>query len=79
MFPEVVSRVCQYYSVAPELLHQRTRAANVSMARSVACYLAVRLLGHNGVTVGRHLGLGRSGVSAAADRGETLVRGEGMS
>lgn len=43
-------------------------------ARSIFCYFAVRLMGLNGVEVGRQLNLLRAGVSVAADRGEQIVK-----
>jgi REP-associated tyrosine transposase len=49
-------------------------AASKAEVRSIVCYLAVRHLGEGGATVGRQLGLGRSGVSVAAGRGEKRVK-----
>ena len=61
----------------------RGRAGRVPVERSRrdrwqpgACYLAVRLLGLASFEVGRLLGLGRSGVSRAAARGEQSGRRE---
>jgi chromosomal replication initiation ATPase DnaA len=71
---EVISRVCLHYAVDPELLCQLTRTVNVRTVKNVVCYLAVRLLGHHGVIVGKHLGFGRSGVSVAAGRPYGLLK-----
>jgi len=73
---ELISRVCKHFALAPETLRRKTRTAGIAEARSIVCYLAVRLIGHNGVEVGRQLGLSRSGVSVAADRGELLVKND---
>lgn len=73
---DVIDRVCRHFSIDPELLLQRSRGANVNKARSIICYFAVRLLGHNGVSVGKHICLGRSGVSVAAGRGENMVKND---
>lgn len=71
---ELTERVARAYSVAPvELLRQR-RLTNLSDARAAICYLAVRHLGYKGAKVGRHLGLGRTGASAAARRGQGIVQ-----
>lgn len=45
-------------------------------ARNVIRYLAVRHLGYGGAEVGRRVNLGRSGVCAAAGRGEKMVKNE---
>lgn len=70
---ELVRRVCQHYAVAAESILARTRLAAIVEARSVICYLAVRELGHSGVKVGEHVGIGRAGVSHAVARGERIV------
>jgi REP element-mobilizing transposase RayT len=73
---ELIGRVCIRFAVDPDVLRLRTRAARVADVRSIVCCLAVRHLGWNGVEVGRSLGLGRSGVSVAARRGEQLLRND---
>lgn len=73
---ELISRVCKHFALDPEILRRKTRAAGIAEARSIVCYLAVRLIGHNGVEVGQQLGLSRSGVSVAAGRGEPLVKND---
>jgi len=70
---EIVARVCSRFELEPEELRRNTRAAGITDARSVICYLAVRLAGYNGVEVGRQVNLRRSGVSVAAGRGEKLA------
>jgi chromosomal replication initiation ATPase DnaA len=71
---EVIDKVCFRFDVDPDELRLKTRAPRIAEVRSIVCYLAVRHLGHSGVAVGRHLGLGRAGVSVAAGRGEKLVK-----
>ena len=73
---ELIDRVCARFAVDPETLQLRTRAAGVADIRSIVCYLAGHHLRANGAEVGRHLGLGRSGVSVAARRGERLVKND---
>lgn len=71
---ELIDKACARFAVDPDALRLRTRAAGIAEVRSIVCYLAVRQIGLSGVEVGRHLGLGRSGVSVAADRGEQLLK-----
>lgn len=71
---KLIHRVSNYFTVAPERLKQRTRAPGVAEARSIICYLAVRQLGYNGAEIGRRLGISRSGVSVAVNRGELLMK-----
>jgi putative transposase len=73
---ELISRVCNHFALDPGTLRQRTRAPKVADVRGIVCCLAVRHLGLNGVEVGRHLGLSRSGVSIAAGRGEQLLKSD---
>jgi hypothetical protein len=73
---EIVATICRHYELEPETLQQKNRAAKVTTARSVICYLAVRLMGHNGAEVGKLLNLLRAGVSVAADRGEQIVKSD---
>ena len=73
---EIVAKICNHYELEPETLQQKSRAAKVTTARSIICYVAVRLMGHNGSEVGKQLNLLRAGVSVAADRGEQIVKGD---
>ena len=71
---ELIGKVCDRFAVESDALRLRTRAAGIAEVRSIVCYLAVRHIGQNGVEVGRHLGLSRSGVSVAAGRGEQVLK-----
>jgi hypothetical protein len=71
---EIVARVCSHFGLNPEKLWLTTRSARITDARSVICYLAVRLTGHSGVEVGRQVNLRRAGVSVAASRGEIMAK-----
>lgn len=70
---EIIARVCDHLRLDPEELRLNTKASRITNARSVICFLAVRVIGHNGVDVGKQVNLRRAGVSVAADRGEILV------
>ncbi len=70
----LIGKVCAHFSIAPEQLRLKTRAPGVAEVRSVVCYIVTRQAGANGAELGRQLGLGRSGVSVAAGRGEHLVQ-----
>lgn len=69
---EVTARVARICGVDAAELRRPRRLPHLSDARAAICYLAVRHLGYPGVEVGRHLGLGRSGVSAAVRRGQRV-------
>lgn len=73
---ELTRRICNRCDVGLDSLQRRTRAPAVTKVRSIVCYLAVRKLSHNGAEVGRQLGISRSGVSVAVDRGELLAKKE---
>lgn len=73
---ELTERVARAYGVNPVELCRQRRLPNLSDARAAICYLAVRHLGYKGVKIGRHLGLGRTGASAAVRRGQDIVRGD---
>ncbi len=67
-------RVAEAFGVEAEALRLRKRSKQLAAARSVLCYFAVREMGHNGAEVGRMLNVSRAGVSAAASRGEIMIR-----
>jgi putative transposase len=73
---EIVANVCRHFRIEPEELRLKTRAARIVDARSIICYLAVRQTGHSGVEVGKHVNLGRAGVSVAADRGDEMMKND---
>jgi len=66
---EIIARVCDHLRLDPEELRLNTKASRITNARSVICFLAGRVIGHNGVEVGKQVNLRRAGVSVAADRG----------
>lgn len=72
---EIIVATCHHFELEPESLQQKSRAVKITTVRSIICYLAVRLMGHNGAEVGKQLNLLRAGVSVAADRGEEIVKG----
>jgi hypothetical protein len=71
---DIVTNVCQYFTIEPQELKRNIRTARFSEARSIISYLAVRLVGHGGAAVGQAINLRRSGVSVAASRGEQMVK-----
>lgn len=71
---ELIAGIANFFGIKSETLKQRNRSKQLSDARSVICYFAVRELGYNGAEVARMLNISRSGVSMAAGRGENLVR-----
>lgn len=70
---ELRSKVASYFEVSEESLKRRSRGGQVSQARALFCYCAMRKFNYSGTLVGRSLGMGSSSVSRAAQRGEELV------
>jgi putative transposase len=70
---DIVAQTCTRFGIIPEELQLNCRKAKTVEARSVICYLAVRLLGHNGAAVGNQINLQRAEVSVAAMRGARMV------
>jgi putative transposase len=71
---ELVERVAQAYGVAAVDISRRRRLRDLSEARAVVCYLAVRELRYRGSETGAAMHLGRAGLSGAVQRGERVVR-----
>jgi len=71
---ELMEKVAKAFEINPGVLKQRNRSKDLAEARGVLCYFAVREMGHNGAELGRMLNISRSGVSAAARRGEEIVQ-----
>jgi chromosomal replication initiation ATPase DnaA len=63
------------FDVDPDSILRRTKTSSASEARSVFCYIAVRLIGEKGTAVGEFLSMGPSGVSRAVRRGEQILQG----
>jgi REP-associated tyrosine transposase len=72
----LIKRVAGAFGVEAEALRLRKRNKQLAATRSVLCYFAVREMGHNGADVGRMLNISRAGVSAAASRGEIMIRAD---
>lgn len=73
---ELRSVVANYFEVPEESLKRRARGGQVSQARALFCYCAMRKFNYSGTLVGRFQGMGSSSVSRAAQRGEELVQGD---
>jgi REP element-mobilizing transposase RayT len=65
----------ELFEVEPDLILRRTKMSTASEARSIFCYIAVRLIGEKGIAVGEFLGMGPTGVSRAVRRGEQILHG----
>jgi hypothetical protein len=72
----LMKRVAGAFGVEAEELRLRKRSKQLVAARSVLCYFAVREMGHNGAEIGRMMNISRAGVSAAASRGEVMMRAD---
>ena len=71
---DLVERVAGACGLDQEEIKSNKRSREVSDARGIISYLAVRVIGWNGAELARVLRMTRSGVSEAAERGNLLVR-----
>lgn len=70
---DIAQKVADLFELSAELLSQRSRTKNVTVARSVFCYTAACKTGFNGAEVAQFLNQTRSAVSLAARRGAALL------
>ena len=75
---DLAAHVALIFELSPELLTQRIRTKNVSAARSVFCYIAVREIGYSGVEIAEFLGQSRAGICLSAARGEAMFMKDPM-
>jgi REP element-mobilizing transposase RayT len=69
---QIVEKTAKQFAIPARALSSASRLAVVVKARAIACHLALSA-GHSAAGVGRHLGMSRYGVAAAANRGRVLV------
>jgi putative transposase len=69
----IAIKVASLFELSAELLNQRIRTKNVTVARSVFCYTATCKIGFNGAEVAQFLNQTRSAVSLASRRGAVLL------
>jgi hypothetical protein len=70
---ELITLVAKIAAIEPQELWGRGRKAEVTEARDIICYLAIRRLGCSGEAIGRALGITRSGVCRSGRRGADLM------
>jgi len=75
---ELVRRISNICDVPPQTMRQRKKNRRIAAARALLCYVGVRELGHSGAEVARFLNITDSGVSVAAERGEAMVKNDGL-
>ncbi len=73
---EMIARVCRRLGVKTEGLTSSRRGKGLSRARAVIAFLGVARLGVPGARVAERIGLSRSGVSRAIDRGADICSRE---
>ena len=71
--PDLLEKIAGLFEVEPADLRGRSRNNNVSEARAVFCYAAVRMLGASGTEVGDFFHMTRSAVSQALRRGQVVL------
>jgi len=71
---ELKNAVVGKFSIPIDQFMRRARSSEVSSARFIFCYCAVRHLGHSGAATAKYLGIGSSSVSRAVQKGELLFQ-----
>ena len=71
--PDLVKRVSETLKVDQGDLYSRDRKSQVSKARSVISYVAVREMGYSGVEVGRILNLSGAAVTKSVEKGKRII------
>jgi REP element-mobilizing transposase RayT len=77
-FDELLRAACAHYRLAPDELRSGSKRPRIARARAAVAYVAVTRLGENGTTVARALGVGRTAVSSALDRGRQAAEEDGL-
>jgi len=70
----IINHIARIFSFEQVALRKGGKSKELSEARGVLCYIAVRKLGMNGASIARMLSITRSGVFVAARRGEEIYR-----
>ncbi len=71
----IVGAIAQYYGIAAEELCYPNKTRVIAEAKAVICYVATRRYRLPGTAVAAHLGMSRSAVSRAAQRGQSVFTG----
>jgi putative transposase len=71
---EIIARVASEIGIEVSVLRQGSKQKRLSDTRAVICFFAIKKFGYPGVQISKRLALSRSGVIAAAKRGEALYR-----
>jgi putative transposase len=69
---DIMEGVAAAFGIEGLSLRQGSKQKFISAARAVTCFIAIRRFGYPGVEVSNNLGISRSGVILAAERGESL-------
>jgi REP element-mobilizing transposase RayT len=69
----LIKKVAKFYQIETEELKTASKAKQISLARSILCYLAVRKLMFSCVEVARALNISPSAVSKAVIKGQALA------
>jgi hypothetical protein len=73
---EVIQRVCSHFGLSTGDIASSRRRGALSEARAAIAFLGVSRLGLSGSRVAEQIGLSRSGVSRAIDRGAEICSNE---
>ena len=69
----LIKKVAKFYQIETEELKTASKAKQISLARSILCYLAVRKLMFSCTEVARALNISPSAVSKAVIKGQALA------
>ncbi|MCK4503473.1 MAG: transposase [Desulfuromonadales bacterium] len=73
---DITALVTKHYNVDPNELYFPNKARTIASAKAVICYLATRRYRFSGTSVAKRLGITRSAVSRAAQRGQHLFEAD---
>ena len=69
---EIVERVSAFFGIHASSVQQGSKQRQISTARAVICFIAVKVFGYTGAELTKHIKMSESGIVLAARRGDTL-------
>jgi hypothetical protein len=77
-FDDLLRAACARYALSPDELRSGSKQPRIARARAAVAHIAVIRLGESSTTVARALGVGRTAVSSALDRGRRAAEEDGL-
>ena len=69
---EIIERVSSFFGISASSVQQGSKQRQISTARALICFIAVKVFGHTGAELTKHIKMSESGVVLAARRGDVL-------